>query len=152
MQKHISFAENAPAAHIFNNLTIDINSQHPYLLGFDSNLVPNFNILVFQLYPGEDSKYSEELGRFALISVPPLGNTLNIWEIHLDWSYFLQDTAGFTANTDYIDYSLDLERKTRILGTIIRRSSELAKIAIPAQEIFENLEIIAVFLHADRGN
>ena len=81
MQKHISLTENAPTAHILNNLTIDINSQHPYLLGFNSNLVPNFNILVFQPYPGEDSEYSEESGRFTLISVFPLGNTLNIQEI-----------------------------------------------------------------------
>ena len=58
MQKHISCAENAPTAHIFNNMTIDINSQHPYLLGFNSNLIPNFNILLFQPYPGEDSEYS----------------------------------------------------------------------------------------------
>ena len=134
MQKHISCAENAPTAHIFNNLTIDINSQHPYLLGFDSNLVPNFYILVFQLYPGEDSEYSEESGRFTL------GNTPNIREIHFDWSYFLQDTAGFTANTEYIEYSLDSERINQILRKIIRRSSEMAKIAIPAQEISENLE------------
>ena len=64
-KNHISCAENTPTAHIFNYPTIDINSQHPYLLGFDSNLVPNFNILVFQPYPGEDSEYSEKSGRFA---------------------------------------------------------------------------------------
>ena len=122
------------------------------MLGFDSNRVPNFNILVSQSYPGEDSEYSEESGRFACISVSPLGNTPNIQEIHFDWSYFLQDTAGFTANTKYIDYSLDSERITRILRTIIRRSSEMAKIAIPAQEISENLEKIAVFLCTDREN
>ena len=127
MQKHISLAETALTAHISKNPTIDINSQHPYLLEFDSNLIPNFNILVFQPYPGEDSKYSEELERFTYISVSPLGNTPNIREIHFDWSYFLLDTAGFTANTEYIDYSLDLERKTRIIGKIIRRSSEMAK-------------------------
>ena len=78
MQKHISLAENAPTAHIFNYPTIDINSQDPYLLGFDSNLIPNFNILLFQLYPGEDSEYSEESGRFTCISASPLGNTPNI--------------------------------------------------------------------------
>ena len=89
-----------------------MNSQHPYLLGFDSNLVPNFNNLVFQPYPGEDSEYLEESGRFACNSASSLGNTLNIWEIHFDWSYFLQDTAGFTANTKYIDYLPDSERKT----------------------------------------
>ena len=70
--------------------TIKINSQDPHLLGFDSNLIPNFNILVFQLYPGEDSEYSEELGRFACTSASPLGNTPNIREIHLDWYYFFQ--------------------------------------------------------------
>ena len=140
MQNHISCAENAPTAHSFNYLTININSQDPYLLGFDSNLVPNFNILVFQPYPGEDSEYLEELGRFACISASPLGNTLSIREIHFDWSYFLQDTAGFTGNTKYIDYSLDSERKTRIIRKIIKRSSEMAKIAIPAQEISENSE------------
>ena len=90
MQKHIAPAENAPTAHIFNNPTIDINSQHPHLLGFDSNLIPNFNILVFQPYPGEDSEYSEESGRFADNSASPLGNTPNIREIHLDWSYFFR--------------------------------------------------------------
>ena len=110
------------------------------MLGFDSNLIPNFNILVFRPYPGEDSEYSEESGRFACNSVSSLGNTLNIWEIHFDWSYFLQDTAGFTANTEYIDYSPDSERKTRIIGNIIKRSSEMAKIAIQAQEISENSE------------
>ena len=140
------------------------------MLGFDSNLVPNFNILVFQPYPGEDSEYSEESGRFACNSASSLGNTPNIREIHLDWSYFLQDTAGFTANTEYIDYLPDSERKTRIIGKIyilflgfttdteyidylpdserktriigkiIKMSSEMAKFAIPAQEISENLE------------
>ena len=72
----------------FNYQTININSQDPYLLGFNSNLIPNFNILVFQPYPGEDSEYLEESGRFACISVSPLGNTPNIQEIHFDWSYF----------------------------------------------------------------
>ena len=97
MQKHISLAETTLTTHISNNPTIDTNSQHPYLLGFDSNLVPNFNILVFQPYPGEDSEYSEELERFTCSSASPLGNTLNIRKIHFDWSYFLQDTSGFTA-------------------------------------------------------
>ena len=57
-------------------------SQHPYLLGFDSNLVPNSNILVFQLYPGEDSEYSEKSGRFAYSSASSLGNTPNNQENH----------------------------------------------------------------------
>ena len=115
------------------------------MLGFDNTLIPNFNILVFQPYPGEDSEYSEESERFTCIPASPLGNTLNIWEIHFDWSYFLQDTAGFTANTEYLDYSLDSERITRIIGKIIRRSSEMAKITISAQEISENSEILLYF-------
>ena len=65
VQKHILPAETAPSAKFFKNLTTDIHSMHPYLLGFDSNLVPNLNILVFQPYPGEDSEYSEKSGRFA---------------------------------------------------------------------------------------
>ena len=117
--KHISCAENSPTAHTYNNPTIDINSQHPYLLGFDSNLILNLNILAFQPYLGEDSEDSEESGRFACISASPLGNTPNIREIHFDWSYFLQDTVGFIANTEYIDYSLDSERKTRIIWKIM---------------------------------
>ena len=80
MQKRILPTENAPGAHFLNNPTMDIHSQHPYLLGFDSNLVPNFNILVFQPYPGEDSEYSEESGRFAHNSAPSVGNTPNIRE------------------------------------------------------------------------
>ena len=54
--------------------------------------------------------------------------------------FFLQDTAGSTANTEYIDYSMDLKGITQILGKIIKRSSEMAKIAIPVQEISENSE------------
>ena len=81
------------------------------MLGFDSNLVLNFNILVFQPYLGEDSEYLEESGRFTHNSAPPLGITPNIQEIHLDWSYFSEDTAGFTVNTKYIEYSLDSDGK-----------------------------------------
>ena len=117
-KNHISCAENTPTPHIFNKLTIDINSQHPYLLGFDSNLVPNLNILVFQPYPEEDSEYSEKSGRFTHNSASSLGNTPNIREIHFDWSYFLQDTAGFTAKSECIDYSPDSEGKTQIIGEI----------------------------------
>ena len=77
MQKHILPAETAPSAKFFKNPTTDIHSQDPYLLGFDSNLVPNSNILVFQPYPGEDSEYSEKSGRFACNSASSLGNTPN---------------------------------------------------------------------------
>ena len=77
MQKHISLAENTPTAHIFYHQTIDMNSQHPHLLGFDSNLIANFNILLFQPYLGEDSKYSEQSERFSHTSASPLGNNPN---------------------------------------------------------------------------
>ena len=88
MQKLISFAENAPTAHIFYHLTIDMNSQDPHLLGFDSNLIPNSNILLFQLYHEEDSEYSEQSERFTSISAFSLENNPNNWEIHFDWFYF----------------------------------------------------------------
>ena len=42
--KDISHVENAPT--IFNHPIIEINSQHPHLLGFDSNLVPNSSIFI----------------------------------------------------------------------------------------------------------
>ena len=77
MQKHISPAGTTPSANIFTNPIMHIQSQHAYLLGFDSNLVPNSHILVFQPYPGEDSEYSEKSGRFAYSSVSPLGNIPN---------------------------------------------------------------------------
>ena len=149
-KKHISLAENAHTAHIFYYLTIGINSQHPHLLGFDSNLIPNFNILLFQPYFGEDSEYLEQFERFACISAFLLGITQIIGKfIRLDL-FFLHDTEGSTANTKYIDYSMDLRRITRIFGKIIKRSSEMAKIAIPIQEISENLEQSLYFLCADR--
>ena len=77
VQKHILPAGTTPSANVFTNLIMHIHSQHPYLLGFDSNLIPNSNILVFQPYPGEDSEYSEKLGRFAYSSASSLGNTPN---------------------------------------------------------------------------
>ena len=55
-------------------------------------------------------------------------------------SIFLQDTARPTANTEYFDYSIDSERITQILRKFIERSSEMAKIAIPVQEISKNSE------------
>ena len=111
MQKHISPAGTAPSTNIFQNPIMHIHSQHPYLLGFDSNLIPNSHILVFQPYPGKDSEYSEKSGRFAYSSVSSLGNTPNNWENHLDWVYSQKDTAGSTANTEYIEYSLYSNKK-----------------------------------------
>ena len=82
MQKHNLPAESPPPANIFNNLTMDIHSHHPYLLGFDNNFVPNSNILVFQPYLGEVSEYSEESGRFACkIQRLPLGTPRKIGKI-----------------------------------------------------------------------
>ena len=200
MQKHISPAGTAPSTNIFQNPIMHIHSQHPYLLGFDSNLVPNPHILVFQPYPGEDSEYSEQSGRFAYNAAPSLGNTPNNEENRLDWCYFSEDTAGSIANNEYvkyspysdrktrkigrfyifvfsvhyryrihrvfatfclknpsnreslhfflgvttaieyIDYSTDLGSLNRISGLIIKRSFEMAKIAIPAQEFSKKSE------------
>ena len=103
MQKHISLAENAPTAHIFYYLTIDINSQHPHFLGFDSNLIPNVNILLFQPYLGEDSEYLEQSERFTCTSAFLLGITRIIGKFIRLVLFFLQDTAGSTGNTEYID-------------------------------------------------
>ena len=59
----------------------------------------------------------------------------------LDWFYFfLQDTTGSTANTEYFDYLIDSRGIIQILEEIIKRSSEMAKIAILVQEISENSE------------
>ena len=54
--------------------------------------------------------------------------------------FLLQDTAGSAAAGEYIEYSMDSGRTTRILGKIIKSSSEMAKIARPVQEISEFLE------------
>ena len=54
--------------------------------------------------------------------------------------FLLQDTAGSAATIEYIEYSLDSGRTTRILRKIIKSSSEMAKIARPVQEISEFLE------------
>ena len=48
--------------------------------------------------------------------------------------FLLQDTAGSVATIEYIEYSLDSGRITQILRKIIRGSSEMAKIARPAQK------------------
>ena len=120
-------------------------------VGFDSNLIPNFNILLFQPYPGEDSEYSGQSERFACISAFSLGNNQIIGKFILTGSIFYRIQQGSLQipNTSIIRW--DSERKTRIVGKFITRSSEMAKIAIPAQEISENWKI-AVFLHADREN
>ena len=44
MQKHISHTENTPTTHIFYHPVVEINSQHPHLLAFNSNLAPNSSI------------------------------------------------------------------------------------------------------------
>ena len=51
--------------------------------------------------------------------------------------FLLQDTAGSTANVEYVEYLQDLGRLTQILGKIIKSSSEMAKIARPVQKISE---------------
>ena len=60
--------------------------------------------------------------------------------------FLLQDTAGSTANFEYIEYSWDSGRITRILGKIIKSSSEMAKISRPVQEISKFFTTIAVLI------
>ena len=48
--------------------------------------------------------------------------------------FLLQNTAESAATIEYIKYLLDSGRITRIFGKIIKSSSEMAKIARPAQE------------------
>ena len=123
------------------------------MLGFDSNLIPNLNILVFQPYPGEDSEYLEESGRFAhafqhlLLGISRIFGKFILTGLI---SYRIQQ--GSLQILEYLDYSLDSERIPRIIRKITRRSSEMAKSAIPAQEISENSEKLTVFLCADTGN
>ena len=50
--KCILYAKKAPTIHTFEYSVLGSNSQYPYLLGFNSNLVPNscnFNISAISL-------------------------------------------------------------------------------------------------------
>ena len=96
-----------------------IHSQHPYLLGFDSNLIPNSNILLFQPYPGEDSEYLEQSGRFAYNSASFLGNTPNNRGKSFRLGLFprrIQQGLLQIPSTSSIRFILI--RKTRIIGKI----------------------------------
>ena len=53
--------------------------------------------------------------------------------------FFLQDIAESAATIKYIEYSLDSGRTNRILRKIIKSSSEMAKMARPAQKTPEFL-------------
>ena len=74
--------------------------------------------------------------------------------------FLLQDTAGSTVVKEYLKYLSDsgsdlvqtLTRKgiPQILGLIAQNSSEMAKFAMPAQEIPQIFGTITVLLHADR--
>ena len=116
MQKRISPAGTAPSANIFTNPIMHIHSQHPYLLGFDSNLIPNSHILVFQPYPGEDSKYSENREDSHIVLRLPLGIPRIIGKIVSLVLFFQKDTAGSTANTEYVEYLPYSDRNTQIIG------------------------------------
>ena len=51
-KKYISDEEIAPTIHILKNVVVEINSQHPYLLGFNSNLIPNSsNFIISAISP-----------------------------------------------------------------------------------------------------
>ena len=96
---------------------MDIHSQHPYLLGFYSNLILNSNILVFQPYLGEDSDIQKNREDSQAIQCLPLGLPRHNWENHLDWCYFFsEDTAGSTVKSNTSSIRPILIDKTRIIG------------------------------------
>ena len=74
-------------------------------------------------------------------SVSSWEKTRIIWKfIRLDLFFAGYSRVHCKYQIGYIDYSLDLGRINQILGKITKRSSEMAKIAIPVQEISKNLE------------
>ena len=141
MQKHSSLVANAPTAHIFYHPTIDINSQHPHLLGFDSNLVPNSSILPISAVSWRGFRIFGTIWEICMYF------SVSSWEYpeysgnSLDWFYFsyrIQQGPLEIPDTSIICWTP--EWITWILERIVKRSSEMAKIAIPVQEISENLE------------
>ena len=150
MQKHISLAESTPTAHIFNLPTIDVNSQDPYLLGFNSNVVPNFNILLFQPYPGEDSEYLGQSERFTSISAFSLGNNPNNWEIHFNWFYFF--TGYSRVHCKYRIHRLftGFGKKNPNNREIHQKEQWNGKNSHTSTGNFRKFRTIAVLLHADR--
>ena len=108
MQKHILHAKNAPTAHIFKHMIIAINSQHPNLLGFDSNLIPNSSSFIIS---------AVSLGGFQIfgtirdiriyLSVPSWENPEYSGNL-LDWisffSYRIQQGLLLLANTSNIPW------------------------------------------------
>ena len=108
MQKHILHVKNAPTAHIFKHPIIGINSQHPHLLGFDSNLVPNSSSFIISAVSLGGFRIFGTIRDISMyLSVPSQENSEYSGN-SLDWIYFfLQDTAGSAAASKYIEYSLD---------------------------------------------
>ena len=66
VQKHILPAETVSSAKFFKNPTTDIHSQDPYLLGFDSNLIPNSNILVFPAVSWRGFRIFGKIGKIRM--------------------------------------------------------------------------------------
>ena len=66
MQIHISHTEYAPITHILNNPVVEINSQHPHLLGFDSNLIPNSSISTISAISGRRFRIFGRIGEIHL--------------------------------------------------------------------------------------
>ena len=83
MQKVFYMLEDAPTTHTFEYSVLGSNRQYPYLLGFDSNLIPNScNFYMFQSYICEDSEYLGQSEIFVYIYIHSLGKIPNNWEIH----------------------------------------------------------------------
>ena len=100
MQKHILHTKNAPTAHIFKHPIIEINSQHPYLLGFDSNLIPNSSSFIISAL---------SLGGFRIFGT--------IRDIHLYLSVPFHENPEYSGNSiDWIYFSYRIQQGLLLLA------------------------------------
>ena len=105
MQKHISHAKNAPTAHIFKHLIIKINSQHPHLLGFDSNLVPNSSSSIISAVSLRGFQIFETIRDIRMYLSVPSREKPEYSGNSLDWIYFsyrIQQGLLLLSNTSNI--------------------------------------------------
>ena len=82
MQKHISHAENAPTAHIFKHPIIERNSQYPYFLGFDSDLIPNSSIFIISAISLQGFQIFGTIRDICMYLSVSSWENQNNWKIH----------------------------------------------------------------------
>ena len=107
MQKHISHAKNAPTACILMHPIIEINSQHPHLLGFDSNLIPNSSSFIISAVSLGGFQIFRTIRDICMyLSVPSWENPKYLGN-SLDWIYFsyrIQQGLLLLSNTSNIHW------------------------------------------------